>query len=188
MKKFSFSLIIMVCFIGTAMAQQSAKQEILYEEIPVDVPQAVLDAVEKNVQGVRFQNELPVAITKKGERLPVVKQESLKSYTVLAKSSSPDGRTHSSKRIVYDADGAIVSSRSIQINKALPIVALRTIGKAYDGWLVLRTRAVIDETGSARSALYHVVLKNGKNKERIMLNEAGEIVKNRKAEKVYALK
>ncbi|MBW3544287.1 MAG: hypothetical protein KY428_01590, partial [Bacteroidetes bacterium] len=186
MKKISFSLLIMLCIIGSAMAQQSVKQEILYEEIPVDVPQAVLDAVEKNVQGVRFQNELPVAITKKGERLPVVKQKSLKSYKVLTKSSSPDGKTHSSKTIVYDADGTVVSSRSIHVNKALPIVALRTIGKAYDGWLLLRTRAVIEETGDLHSVVYHVVLKNGKNKERLMLNEAGEIVKNKKDEGAYA--
>lgn len=187
MKKVSFILLFMVCVIGSAMAQQSAKQEILYEEIPEDVPQAVLDAVEKNVQGVRFQNEMPVATTKKGKRMSPAKQKYLGSYVVHAQSSSPDGKTHSSKRMVYDADGAIISSKSIQVNKALPLVALRTIGKAYDGWLVLRTRAIIEETGNERSALYHVVLKNGKNKERLVLNEAGEIIKTRKAEKVYAL-
>lgn len=187
MKKVSFLLLIMVCIMGSAMAQQSAKKDIVYKEIPVDVPQAVLDAVEKNVQGVRFQNELPVAGTKKGKRLSSVKQRSSRSYAVLAKSSSPDGKTHSSKTIVYDADGTVVSTRSIHVNKALPVVALRTIGKAYEGWLLLKTRAVIEEAGDLRSVIYHVVLKNGKNKERIILNGAGEIVKNRKDEGAYAL-
>ncbi len=83
------------------------------------------------------------------------------------------------ERAFYRADGSFVSSKTIKKNFALPKHVLLTIGKEFNHWLLVKTKAVIMEKGGQRSVYYRAILENGKRREHVLLNEAGQIVKNK---------
>jgi hypothetical protein len=172
MKKVSLSLIVILMVTGSALAQQTDGQKPIYQKVEADAPQAVLDAVERNNKGFEFKSEEKAVISKL--------VESKESYVADVRGRSLNNKSHTLKRTLYNADGSVISSREELLNHALPKLVLRTIGKEYNGWQLVRTRSVIEEEGDSRKVYYTAVLKNGKSKERIMLNESGQIVKNKR--------
>ncbi|WP_224999415.1 hypothetical protein [Cesiribacter sp. SM1] len=172
MKKVSLSLLVILMITGTAVAQQTASQKPVYQKVEASAPQAVLDAVERHNKGFEFKSKKRAVLAKK--------LETKESYVADVKSRSLDKKSHAFKRTLYKADGSVISYREELLNHALPKPVLRTIGKEYNGWLLVRTRTVTEERGDARKVFYTAVLKNGSKKERIMLNETGQIVKSKR--------
>ncbi len=184
MKRVSFILLIMLLVLGSTTAQQTKRQKAPLTIMQVNAPKNVLTQVEKHNPGLNFEKEPVVASTKKEiDRQRAAAENEIDysdHYTVRTRTHAPNGKSSGEKTSIYSPDGTLISYREVSRNKALPIVALRTIGKKYDGWLLLRTKAVTRFDGTNTTAVYDVVLKNGKNKERVQINEAGEIITNKK--------
>ena len=188
MKKLSSSLLIMLLALGSAMAQQNLNQKPVQQEVADNVPIAVLSAVEKANPGFQFQKELPVA-SEEANTIVSHKPEKLKKdYVIFTKSSSLNGRSDSKEKAFYNADGSFVSSRTVMRNSALPLHVLHTIGKEYNGWLLVKTKAVIIDKGAERVMYYKAVVDNGKKRENILLDRTGKIVKNKREVKEEAQK
>lgn len=188
MKKFKSSLLIMLLVVSTAMAQQTANQKDIRQEVAEDVPLAVLSAVEKNNLGFQFQKESPVTAAKESRVVSPKTEKFKRDFLVTTRSSSLNGRSHKKERAFYQADGSFVSSKTIKKNFALPQRVLNTIGKEYNGWLLVKTKTVVEEKGDVSTVYYKAVLQNGKRRENILLNRAGQIVKNKRDLKKNALK
>jgi hypothetical protein len=193
MKNLSITLLIMVMVAGGALAQQKTKSNLPYKNVQEGVPQAVLNAIEKNNHGFYFQKELavlPKTKTKtKPPRVEVPKAISPEIvYTSRERRASQDGKIRSLKNTYYDANGTIISFREVTFNKALPLVALRTLGENYEGWLLERTRAVTEEKDNMRTVYYSAVVKNGKDRKVLLMNADGKLIKDKKDQPVYVLK
>jgi hypothetical protein len=195
MKNLSITLLIMLLVAGSALAQQKTKSNLPYKNVEEGVPQAVLTAIEKNNQGFYFQNQKELAVLPKAKiktktpRVEVPKAISPEIvYTSRERRASESGKIRSLKNTYYDANGTIISSREVTFNKALPFVALRTIGENYDGWLLERTRSVIEEKGNMRTVYYSAVVKNGKDRKLLLMNSDGKLIKDKKDQPVYVLK
>ncbi|AHM61946.1 hypothetical protein D770_18470 [Flammeovirgaceae bacterium 311] len=180
MKKLSLSFLAILLVMGTAGAQQEENHKVVRQQVAEDVPQAVLEAVEKNHEGFQFQEEETVPRTRK--------KQSRKNYLADIRSNSSSGKTYSMNKTYYKADGTVISSRIDLRNCALPKTALRTIGKEFNGWLLVRTKSVVEIEGDTNLVYYKAVLKNGNKKAHVLLNEDGQIVKNKRELKEDAFK
>ena len=188
MKKLSSSLLIMLLVLGSAMAQQTSNQKPIRQEVAENVPKAVLGAVEKANHGFQFQEELP-EVSEEANTIVSHKPEKLKKdYVIFTRSSSLNGRSDRKEKAFYNADGSLVSSRTVVRNSALPLHVLRTIGREYNGWLLVKTKAVINDKGADRVMYYKAVVENGKKREKILLDGTGKIVKNKREVKKEARK
>lgn len=176
---------MMLLVLGSAVAQQAAKERSIRQEVSENTPQAVLNAVEKDNQGFQFQKEATEVAVIKDKKLTPEKKN--KDYTVYTKKKSLNGKSYTTQTAFYDEDGSLVSSRSVLVNRPMPQLVLRSIGKAYNGWLMVKAKTVIEEQGEMRTVFYDVVVQNGKSKERILLNEAGQIVKSRRDLNNYSI-
>ena len=188
MKILSSSLLIMLLALGSAMAQQNPNQKPVQQEVAEDVPTAVLSAVEKANRGFQFQEESPIVSVKADIVAPHKIEKLGEAYLVSTKSISLNGRSQKQEKAFYDADGSFVSSRTVMKNSALPLHVLRTIGKEYNGWLLVKTRAVIIDKGAEPVIYYKAVVDNGKKRENILLDRTGKIVKNKREVKEEAQK
>lgn len=172
----------MLLVLGSTMGQQIEKRKNLYQKVDQDIPSEVLAAIEKDIPGFHVEKEPVLASSKKNENkmLPLQKAELRKTYVVLTKERSLTTKKSSKKRAYYNAQGICISSSEISRDIALPRIILNTMGREYDGWTLVSNKVTIHEKGALRTVLYELQLKNGKDKERILLNEQGQLVKNRK--------
>ena len=173
----------MLLVLGSTVAQQNKSQRI-YQKIDDGIPQAILDAVEIGNPGFKF-NEVHEAINKEKKTKTLQKSPVVgKKYYAVHTSSKYTGQSlyktpKKFKTVVYDANGSLVSSREMKKNTAVPITVLRSMGQAYNGWLLVSTKTVMEETKGVRTVFYELVVKNGKDREKIFFNELGQIVDNR---------
>ena len=83
------------------------------------------------------------------------------------------------KKATYKYNGTMVHSIKKRHNVALPKAVYKYIGRDYNGWQINKTTVVkkIETRSKApqHSTYYKVHLQNGKDKERILLDEQGKI-------------
>ena len=83
------------------------------------------------------------------------------------------------KKVTYKYDGTMVHSIERRHNVALPKAVYKSIGREYNGWQINKTAVVkeieIRSNAPQHSTYYKVHLQNGKDKERILLDEHGKI-------------
>ena len=174
----------MLLVLGSTVAQQTQNQRI-YQKIDDGIPQVILDAIEIGNPGFKFNKEHDEINKEKKRKSPHKMSSVEKNHYAVHTSSKYTGESSNKnskkiKTVVYDANGSLVSSREIKKNTAVPIIVLRTMGQAYNGWLLVSTKTIMEETRGMRTVFYELVVENGKDREKIFFNEIGQIVDNRK--------
>jgi hypothetical protein len=183
MQKLSLTLLVLLLILGSAMAQQTEKSKAYHQRVDQDVPQAVLEEIKRQHPDFRLQQKELSVLSKKGTKKnddqPVNRLESNKIYHVYTLSESVNG-IRSNKKTVYNTKGDVIASRQITRNKRVPEQVLITMGREYNGWALTGSRIFITEKKGIRTVFYNLSLKNGNEEKNILLNEQGQIVKNKK--------
>ncbi|AHM62774.1 hypothetical protein D770_22635 [Flammeovirgaceae bacterium 311] len=158
--------------IGGIYAQQ--KQVKVNSWIESGLPNKVIAAIETGYPGINMHQHFTAAVdvVKKEKRDKKAGSWSSETYHV-----HYQGRNYQKKEI-FDKEGNLLYSRESILNTAMPHAVLRYIGKEYNGWLVKKTAVIkITEAGAAapwHTVQYKVLLQNGKEKQRLLLNVNGQ--------------
>lgn len=169
MKKLSFIvLILLVSFVGTYAQKFGATTR---KNVDKDVPVAVLAAVETGHPGLVLQQQLvesPPVLKKKKASKPPTPTAQLYQVIISAKNYH--------KRELYNGYGDLIYSKEKIRNTALPLAIRQYIGREYNGWLVKKDLAVRTISRDGKETRYYkIVVKQGKKKQHLRLDEHGEI-------------
>lgn len=159
--------------IGGINAQQEQEKVILW--IDSNVPKEVLAAIEAECPGLnRHQHLFASAHVLKKEK-KVKRIFSWPSQTYHVQYKGKDYR----KSVIYDKEGHLLFSKESIHNIAMPDAVYKYIGKEYNGWMIKKAAVVKTiETGASAprpTVYYKVLLQNGKEKQRQLFSEHGEV-------------
>lgn len=180
MKKFNLTIFILLMVLGSAMAQKTEKQKTFYQKVDVEIPPAVLEAVKKSNPDFQIRKDKDLMLSKKKNTFKKrgIKSDKKRNYTFYTTIKYKEGKV-SRKKEIYNESGILLSSSEFIKNGKLPVTALRTMGREYNKWALVGTRTFIEEKRSMRMVIYDITLKNGKEKKHVLLNEQGQIEKDK---------